>query len=369
MKINRVEPFILHVPVTRDDIADSIHAISHWGAPGVRLHTDTGLVGYGYTGTHAHLPTDRLITACIEHAYGPLLMGADPREVRALWQRLNHHPPIQWVGRAGITTLALAAIDVALWDLKAKAGGMPLWKLLGGDGGKRIEAYNTDSGWLNWPLETLVDDAKRLVQEQGYRGVKIKLGSDDPQRDLQRVEAVRHAIGPHVKLMTDANGRWDLPTAVHVGARLAAFDVRWLEEPIWYDDLAGHASLARRIDTPIALGEQLYQLDDFRNFIAAGAVDFVQADAVRLAGITEWWAVADLAFAHRLPVVPHVGDMMQIHLHTTLAHPASTMLEYIPWLRGCFVEPATVEAGYYRVPEAPGAGTTLTDDAFSRYSA
>ena len=368
MKITRIEPFILHVPVTRNDISDSISDLSHWGAPGVKIHTDAGHVGYGYTGTHADTPTDRLIAACIEHAYGPLLIDRDPRDVRDLWRSLCYHPPIQWVGRAGITHLALAAIDVALWDIKAKAADMPLWKLLGGDGHKQVEAYNTDSGWLNWSLETVVADARRLVEEEGFPGIKIKVGSRDPRRDLKRVEAVRDAIGPDVKFMTDANGRWDLPTGVHVGRRLGDFDVMWIEEPLWYDDVQGHASLARRIDTPIALGEQLYQLDDFRNFMAAGAVDFVQADAVRMAGITEWWQTADLALAYRLPVVPHVGDMMQIHLQTTLAHNASSMLEYIPWMRHCFAEPATVRDGHYVVPQQPGAGTTITDEAMRKYA-
>ena len=166
----------------------------------------------------------------------------------------------------------------------------------------------------------MVDDAKRLVAE-GFRGVKIKIGSPDPNDDLERIEAVREAIGPRVQFMVDANGRWDLPTAVHVGRHLADYDIRWFEEPMWFDDVAGHAALARTISTPIALGEQQYSLDAFRQFIAAGAVHYVQPDATRIGGVTPWWQAADLAYAHRLPVVAHVGDMMQIHLHLSIAHP------------------------------------------------
>src|SRR5262245_26667438 len=129
MKITEIQTFILHVPVTRDDIADSMHRLTHWGAPGAIVRTDTGLVGYGYTGTHAHLATDRLIADCIQHTYTPLLMGEDAHDVLRLWQKLYRFPPAQWVGRCGITHLALSAVDVALWDLKAKAAGMPLWKL------------------------------------------------------------------------------------------------------------------------------------------------------------------------------------------------------------------------------------------------
>jgi L-alanine-DL-glutamate epimerase-like enolase superfamily enzyme len=133
LKITRVETFLLHVPVTGDQIADSTHRLTHWGVPGVILHTeDPALRGYGYTGTHAHLPGDTLITDCIAGCYGPLLLGEDPQNVQRLWRALYHFPPVQWVGRSGITQLALAAVDIALWDLKAKAAGLPLWKLLGG---------------------------------------------------------------------------------------------------------------------------------------------------------------------------------------------------------------------------------------------
>lgn len=368
MKITKIEPFILHVPVTRNHIADSTHNVTHWGAPGCIIHTDAGITGTGYTGTHGHLPTDRLITDCLAHTFAPLLLGEEPQAVQHLWRKLAHFPPAQWVGRSGIVHLALSAVDIALWDIKAKAAGLPLWALLGGHNSKKIQAYNTDGGWLNWSLEELLADTRQLVEEQGYTGVKIKLGKPDSVDDLHRVEAVRRAIGPRVKFMVDVNGRWDLNTALNVGRHLADFDIFWLEEPIWYDDVPGHATLAQKLQTPIALGEQLYSLDSFRNFIRAGAVHFVQVDAVRVAGITEWWQVADLALAHRLPVVSHIGDMMQVHLHLALAHPACTMLEYIPWLRRCFVEPATVQDGYFVTPQQPGAGTTLKPDALARFN-
>jgi L-alanine-DL-glutamate epimerase-like enolase superfamily enzyme len=368
MKVTKIETFILHVPVTKRRIEDSTHSVTHWGAPGVILHTDSGLCGFGYTGTHAHLASDRLIATCISEVYGPLVIGEDPLDVQRLWMKLYHFPPVQWVGRAGIAHMALAAIDIALWDLKAKGAGLPLWRLLGGATRKCLEAYNTDGGWLNWLAEELVDDARRLVETEGYRGIKMKVGSPEPEQDLRRIEAVRHAIGPNIKLMVDANGRWDLRTALHVGAKLKDYDIYWLEEPCWYDDVHTHATLARKIETPVALGEQLYSLDEFRNFILARAVHVVQADAVRLAGITEWLNVADLALAHRLPVAAHVGDMMQVHLHLSIAHRACCFLEYIPWLRECFHEPATVEDGHFVFPDCPGAGTTLRRDALERFN-
>jgi L-alanine-DL-glutamate epimerase-like enolase superfamily enzyme len=207
MKITKVETFILHVPVTGEKIDDSTHQVTHWGAPGVIISTDSGLSGYGYTGTHAHLPTDRLITDCISATYAPLLDGEDPDDVQRLWRKLFHFPPAQWVGRKGITQLALSAVDIALWDLKAKAVGLPLWKLLGGSEKKKLEAYNTDAGWLDRPIAQLVDGTRRAIEQDGFKGVKIKGGSADPRRDLERLEAVRKVIGNGIKLMADANGR------------------------------------------------------------------------------------------------------------------------------------------------------------------
>ena len=367
MKITHLDTFVLHVPVTREGIADSMHAVTHWGLVGCRIHTDNGLVGYGYTGTHADIESDRLIVRCLQACITPLLVGENPLATRHLWQKLAYHPPLQWVGRAGLTHLAVGAADIALWDIKAKHAQQPLWQLLGGSASKQVEGYNTDGGWLNWSLTTLVDDCRRLVEVDGYRGVKIKVGKPDPQEDLRRIEAVRRAIGPDVKLMVDANGKWNLPNAMRVGARLGDYDVYWLEEPLWYDDVQGHAALAGAITTPIALGEQLYRVDAFRAFLQAGAVHFAQPDAVRLAGVTEWWQTAELVHAHRLPVVAHIGDMMQVHLPLSIAHPACSMLEYIPWVRHCFTEPVTVEDGCFLTPQEPGTGTTLREDAMARF--
>ncbi|TWU37376.1 mandelate racemase/muconate lactonizing enzyme family protein [Novipirellula artificiosorum] len=363
MHITKLQPFILHAPVTRGGISDSTHSITHWGAPGVAIHCDSGHVGYGFSGTHAHLPTDRMIVDCITDGFGPLLTGRDPREVRDLWQTLYYNPQLRWVGRSGITHLALGAIDIALWDLKAKAAGEPLWRLLGGSSQKSVEAYNTDGGWLNWSLQDLVGDCRRMVEQEGYRAVKLKVGGKRLGDDIKRVEAVRNALGDDVRIMTDANGRWNLPTAIEASRRLVDYDVTWIEEPMQFDDCEGHRRLAESTSLPIAMGEQLYMAMQFRDFIQAGAVHYVQPDIVRLAGITEWWQVADLAHSYALPVVPHVGDMAQTHQHLCIAHPACHLLEYIPWLRDWMKYPAQVECGQFLTPEDPGAGTEPTAEA------
>lgn len=362
MKIIKIEPFILHAPVTSGRIADSTHNLTHWGAPGVAIHSDTGHVGYGFTGTHAHLATDKLITDCIADSFGPLLIGEDPREVRGLWEKLYRTAEIYWVGRAGITHLALSAIDVALWDLKAKAADQPLWQLLGGSS-RKIKAYNTDGGWLNFPIDKVVDDCLKMVEVEGYKAVKLKVGGPDTSEDIRRVAAVRKALGDSIEIMTDANGKWTLPQAINACKRLADHAVTWIEEPIAFDDVNGHKRLAEISPVPVALGEQLYMVEQFRDFINAGAVHYVQADAVRLAGVTEWWQVADLSLCNRLPVVPHVGDMCQLHIQLCIAHSACNLLEYIPWLKDWMKYPAKVEAGFYIPPTEAGAGTEPTEEA------
>ena len=367
MKITAIEPFILHVPVNVPSISDSTHTITHWGIVGVRITTDSGEIGYGYTGTHAHLGTDRLIASCISGSYAPLLLGEDPLDGDRLWQKLARFPPIQWVGRAGITHIALAAVDIALWDLRAKVASLPLWKLLGGGTSARLEAYNTDIGWLSIPSDKMVDGCRRAIEHDGFRRLKIKVGHDDPMIDIERFEAVRRAVGSHVTIAIDANGKWDLPTCQRFCAQAEPLDVFWFEEPMWYDDVASHAALARSTSIPIALGEQLYTAEAFNNFMDAGAVEYVQPDVTRVAGITEYIAVAHSAHARHRPVVAHVGDMGQVHVHLSYWHPATSMLEYIPWIKDCFVEPIRVEDGYYLKPEMPGAGCTLTERAMTEF--
>src|SRR5580693_5428534 len=209
MRIRSVEPFVLHVPLNTTSVSDSTHTITHWGVVGVKIIVEDGREGFGFTGTHAHLPSDRLVAACIAESYAPLLVGEDAHDGERLWRKLARFPALQWVGRAGITQLALAAVDIALWDLKAKAAGLPLWKLLGGATSPTLEAYNTDIGWLSIPTPELVDGCKRAIEVDGYRRLKLKVGHDDPKADLDRLATVRHAIGDGVTIAVDGNGRWD----------------------------------------------------------------------------------------------------------------------------------------------------------------
>jgi len=362
MKITKVESFIVRTPIRRD-IGDSTHSFSYWSTPGCWISTDDGVVGTGYTGLEGD--GEELIKQVIDNYYAPRLVGRDPFEVKNIWEDLQWGR-LHWIGRAGVTQMAQAAVDIALWDIMAQAAGVPLWKLLGGDKAQTIKTYNTDGGWLNWSLEELVADTRRFVEE-GWSGVKVKVGKADPWEDYRRIKAVREAIGDEIMLMVDANMVWDINTARMLGKQLEDFHIKWIEEPLHPDDVHGHATLARELVTPIALGESLYHRYQFRDYIAADAVDVVQADVTRVGGITEWMRIANLASCYNLPVVPHIGDMMQVHQHLVAATPNAPMLEYIPWILDLFEHPVQVENGSIRVPSEPGASTRMRSDSLERW--
>jgi len=362
LRIVDVDSFILHVPLPRY-VTDSFNRAQSWGLPGVRITTDEGVVGTGYTSTLGH--GDHAIKDLIDRVYVPQLIGRDPLLHQRIWREL-YWSDAHWVGRLGISQMALAAVDVALWDLKAKALGQPLWKLVGGDKDGRVRSYNTDGGWLNFDIPRLIDEMKRIV-DQGWTAVKMKVGLPEPREDYRRVKAVRKALGDDVDLMIDVNQLWDIATAVTWAPRFEEFHVAWLEEPLDPDDVDGHARLARATSIPIALGEHVYSRTVFRDYIERGIVSYVQADVTRLGGVTEWLAVAEIALAHHIPVVPHHADMMRVHQHLGTGHPASPMIECIPWLQEIFETPADIRDGWFYVPDTPGASTTFDVAKFNEF--
>ena len=195
--------------------------------------------------------------------------------------------------------MAIGAVDIALWDLNARALGVPLWRLLGGTGRERLPLYSTDAGWLSFPQDEMIEKMRRVLAE-GFHGVKMKIGSPDPAADIRRVGAVREAIGPDVPLMVDINTHWDLSTALRWGPELDAFDIGWLEEPMNQHDVRGHAQLQGLMRAPLLVGENLTSLTLFRDFIDAGGLRLAQPDVTRLGGVTRWLDVASLARASEL---------------------------------------------------------------------
>ena len=230
-----------------------------------------------------------------------------------------------------------------------------------------LTAYNTDVGWLSIPTDKLITNVKRAVECDGFKGIKIKVGSKSLTKDIDRLEKVRNAAGTNTMVAVDANGKWELNEAKQFCNLAKDLDVHWLEEPLWYDNLLDHKTLSDYTNTPIALGEQLYTLEAFEAFITTGSVQFPQPDVTRLAGISDFLKVADKAHERRLPITAHVGDMGQIHVHLSFAHPACSLLEYIPWISEAFEEPIKVKDGEYFRPEMPGAGTTPKPEKLHQY--
>jgi len=284
------------------------------------------------------------------------LIGEDPNDIARLWTKLV------WagasVGRSGAATQAIAAFDVALWDLKAKRAGLPLAKLLGAHRDS-VRCYNTSGGFLHEPIDRVLENASASIAD-GIGGIKIKVGLPDSAEDLRRVRAVREHIGD-LPLMVDANQQWDRPTAQRVGRALEEFALTWIEEPLDAYDAEGHAQLARSLDTAIASGEMLTSVAEHYELIRAGAVDVIQPDAPRIGGITQFQRLATLAEHRNLQLAPHFA--MEIHLHLAAAYPHEPWVEHFDWLCPLFNERLEISDGRMHLSERPGLGITLTEQA------
>lgn len=351
LTITDVSTTLLRVPLGQRTITDSQSTVTHVEFLQVELRTKEGLVGHGMNWSYT--PGLRAAQVMVDENYAPVLRGADATFRKELVRRMffsNH-----FVGRVGAARVGIAAVEFALWDLACKRAGLPLWKYLGACRDK-VKAYSTDGGWLTWSVDDLKRDCTKLI-ERGFDAVKIKLGRPDPREDLARIRSVREHVGPSVHIMTDVNCAWNLATAKSWGARLAELDVFWLEEPMVPEDVKSHAELSRSIRTPIAVGETIFTKQAFRDYIEAGAVHYVQADATKLLGIDEWLEVAALASCYGLPVVPHTNVQHKLHVQLAAATPNALMVESCyESLNEMWEEPIHVTKGFYGLPEQPGVG-------------
>lgn len=285
------------------------------------------------------------------------IIGEDPNDIARIYTKLL------WagasVGRSGVATQALAAIDIALYDLKAKRAGLPLAKFLGSHRDS-VQTYNTSGGFLNASLEEVKARATRSLEE-GIGGIKIKVGLPDSKEDLRRVAGIREHIGGDVPLMVDANQQWDRATALRMGRQLEEFNLIWIEEPLDAYDFEGHAHLANVLDTPIATGEMLASVAEHKGLINANGCDIIQPDAPRVGGITQFLRLAALADERGLGLAPHFA--MEIHLHLAAAYPREPWVEHFDWLDPLFNERLETKDGRMIVPDRPGLGVTLSDQA------
>jgi len=270
-----------------------------------------------------------------------------------------------WVGPGGLLHCALAPLDIALWDAAGKTLGQPVHRLLGGYR-ERLPAYASDGLWYSLSPSELASGAARHAGN-GFRAVKLRLGKEaEPDAECRRVLAVREAVGPEVGIMVDATESWSLARAKRTGRALQNAGIAWLEDPVHHLDVAGLAQLAAELEVPIAAGEHLYHLQAFRSLLQARAVDIVIVDLARVGGITPWRKVAALAQAHQLPVCGHVVPEIQAQLLAAI--PNGLMVEYVPRSARILQAMPVIERGELVLPQAPGLGLALDEDAVRRYT-
>jgi L-fuconate dehydratase len=395
----------VRIPLPDGAGSDAVHSESEYGFAVTLLRSGnlcgTGLVLTMGAGTEIVCRTIELLAQTLAGTEIEALMA----EFGAASRKLADHPQLRWLGpHKGVVHLALASITNACFDLWAKSRGVPLWRLLldlsplqivklldlsyledvlpEGAANEILDdelpnrsaretiltrgypGYDTSVGWFRYEDDKVKDLARRAL-DRGFRAFKLKVGSKDSDRDVRRANMLRELVGPEAIVMLDVNQQWTLPQAVRMCHALRSMSPYWIEEPTHPDDVHAHRALVAEIaPIPIALGEHVPNRVMFKNFMQARGVHFVQADCTRLAGISEFLTVSLLARKYALPVVPHVGDMGQIHQHLVLfnhialGHDA-LFLEYIPHVRDRFVHPAVVEEGVYQTPQAPGSSCDM----------
>ena len=386
--------------------SDAIHRDPVYSYAVTQLHDDSGLTGTGFAFTLGE-GNDMVCKAA--QFYAEKLKGKDIEELMGdfgnIFNSLSNEQQFRWLGpHKGVVHLGLASVTNACFDLWAKKRGVPLWKLLidlspeelirtldlsyledeltkeealalvrsNGTGKKDrhgilasgYPGYDTSIGWFNYPDDKVRENTIKAVAN-GFTAMKLKVGSSDPERDIRRAHIVRQAAGDQVKVMLDANQQWTLPQAFQICRQLQDMSPYWIEEPTHPDDILGHKTLARSIaPTRLALGEHVPNRVIFKNYLQAECAGFIQVDAVRVGGVSEFITVSLLCRKFGVPVVPHVGDMGQLHQHLvlfnhiTLGHQA-LFLEHIPHLQKHFVHPVHIAEGVYRTPQEPGSSCDL----------
>jgi L-alanine-DL-glutamate epimerase-like enolase superfamily enzyme len=325
---------------------------------GVTLEDDASERGTGWTFTSDY-GGGEAVKALLDTLLTPRLRGRSVVDTDAINEDLFH--VTHRLGH-GIASLAIAAIDVALWDLRARLAGVSLARALG-QVRDRVPAYGSGKASPTLPTDELVELSASYVRS-GFHALKIRIGRN-PAGDVERLRRVRDAVGPDVRIMCDANERLDLPTALWLGRRLVDAGIYWLEEPLLSQDLEGYRRLRAALPIPLALGEHVYSRREFIPYMANDAIDIVQPDVCMIGGFSEAMKLGRVAESHGLALAPHF--MTELHVHLAAALPRATYVEYYPFMDDLLEEHLVVEDGQVLVPQGPGHGVRFTDDAWKRY--
>ncbi|SEE84674.1 mandelate racemase/muconate lactonizing enzyme family protein [Ruania alba] len=356
-RIVHAEAFLCDIPVEAVR-TDAVQAFLKQETIVVRIRTTDGTEGLGYSytiGTGGAAVLSLLRTTLLD-----VLVGQDATRPEATWRALFTSTRATTVGV--IAALAFAAADTAVWDAKARLAGRPLWVEAGG-ASATVPVYDTEGGWLHLSTDELVEHAV-ASQRRGMHGVKIKVGKPRGHEDLERLRAVRDAVGPCMDLMVDANQSFTAAEAIRRARLFEQVDVFWFEEPLPAEDVAGHERLAQATSIPVAVGESMYSLGHFREYLQRGAAAVVQADVARVGGVTPWLKIAHLAEAFNATVAPHF--LMELHASLTCAVPNALYLEHIPQLRAVTTSELEVADGLAHAPTDPGLGIAWDMDALER---
>jgi L-alanine-DL-glutamate epimerase-like enolase superfamily enzyme len=346
-RITRVEIWMVDLqPLTVR--TDAIQTFVSQETPMVRITDAEGAEGIGYSYTIG--TGGPAVISLLRETLAPRLIGREAEEVEGIWRDLLFATHATAVG--AITSIALACVDTALWDLRCRRAGLPLWRLAGG-AKPAVPVYSTEGGWLHIETPALVEDAL-AVQAKGFAGAKVKIGKPSVAEDRARLAAVRAATGDGFRLMVDANQAFHYHEALLRSAMLAEVGITWFEEPMPADDLSGHARLAAASPVPIAVGESMYSPGQFADYLRQGACSIVQVDVGRVGGITPWLKVAHMAEAMNIAVCPHF--LMELHVSLVCAVPNGWMLEFIPQLDRIATSRLDLTGGMARAPDTPGLG-------------
>jgi L-alanine-DL-glutamate epimerase-like enolase superfamily enzyme len=355
-KIAKVEVLMVDLK-PRVKRVDAIQSFVSQETPIVRITDADGAVGTGYSytiGTGGHSVIELLKRTLV-----PAIIGREALEIEKIWRDLLFLTHATTTG--AITSIALAAIDTALWDLKARKLGLPL-HLLAGGAQDAIPLYTTEGGWLHLEESALVEDALR-ARADGFGGCKLKVGRPIHE-DVRRISRVSEAVGPGFEIFTDANQRFNVDEAIRRARAYEPLDIGWFEEPLTAEDISGHTRLVEHTSIPIAVGESLYSAIHFREYLERHACSIVQVDVGRVGGITPWLKVAHMAEAFNIAVCPHF--LMELHVALCAAIPNGRWIEYIPQLDELTTEGMTIRDGKAIPSNKPGLGIAWDFDAIER---
>jgi L-alanine-DL-glutamate epimerase-like enolase superfamily enzyme len=360
MKITKLRTMPVHVPLQKP-IRTAIHHIKTAGCLLIFLETDGGIVGQSLLFT---LNGKRLkLLDEMVRSLEPLVLGSDPDFVERFWSAAWGDS--NFVGQSGVPVFGIAGIEGALWDIKGKAAGQPIYRLLGAYR-NRVPTYASGGLWLSLTIDELVAETEAF-RAHGFRAMKMRLGSPDPRTDIERVRAVRQAIGPDIALMADANQGLTVDRAIRLGRQLEQFNLTWFEEPLPAYDHEGEAIIAAALDTPIASGETEYTRYGFRRMLELKSADVLMPDFERVGGVSEFVKVAHMARAFDVPVSSHIFSEMSLQILGSLTN--ANYLEHMPWFEPLYGEEILIEDGNAVVPEKPGWGFSFDMKAAERFKA